>query len=159
MSKINLNKVKTFIGRYPKEIEKLTKGISKKCQVQKVGDAANLKQFGVNKVVLPPGEKTSIRHWHDNQDEFIIILSGQVSLIDDSGEHLMKSGDVAGFKSGDRNGHHFCNKSNENVILFEIGSRIENEIVCYSDFDLMVKIDKEGKAIYSTKEGKIIVKS
>ena len=156
MPKIDLNKVKTFIGRYPKEIEKLTKGTSEKCQVQKIGDAANLKQFGVNRVVLPSGEKTSIRHWHENQDEFVIVLTGQVSLIDDDGEHFMKSGDVAGFKSGDKNGHHFYNKSDENVILFEIGSRSENEIVSYSDFDLMVMIDKNGKAIFSTKKRKYI---
>ena len=72
---------------------------------KKLGDAAGLTQFGVNFLRLPPGAWSSQRHWHTAEDEFVYVLSGEVTLVSDGGDELLRAGDAAGFKAGDTNGH------------------------------------------------------
>jgi uncharacterized cupin superfamily protein len=93
-----------------------------------------------------------MRHWHVNQDEFVIIVEGTVTLIDDDGEHQLHAGDCAGFKAGDANGHHIINKSDEVAILFEIGTRTDIETAYYADHDLMVT-KMGGDYHFTTKNG------
>ncbi len=71
---------------------------------QKLGDAAGLTQFGVNLLVLPPGAWSSQRHWHTATDEFVYVLAGEVTLVTDGGEEILRAGDAAGFKAGDPDG-------------------------------------------------------
>ena len=59
--------------------------------------------------------------------ELVFILEGEVVLIDDSGETVLKPGDAAGFKANDPNGHHLVNRSSRDVLLLEIGSRSKHE--------------------------------
>jgi len=103
---------------------------------QRVGDAAGLTQFGVNRVVLPPGARTALRHWHEAEDEFIIVLSGEVVLREENGDTVLRAGDCAGFKAGVADGHAIENQSDEPAILFEIGTRSPDETVHYPDVDL-----------------------
>lgn len=103
----------------------------------RVGDAAGLTQFGVNLCTLPPGAWSSQRHWHTKEDELIQVVSGEVVLVTDEGEEVLRAGDWAGFKAGDSNGHSFQNRSKENVVLLEIGSRVEGDRAYYSDIDMM----------------------
>jgi uncharacterized cupin superfamily protein len=63
----------------------------------KLGDAAGLSQFGVNVLRLPPGAWSSQRHWHTGGDEFVYVLSGEVVLVTDSREEILRAGDAAGF--------------------------------------------------------------
>jgi Cupin domain len=63
----------------------------------KLGDAAGLTQFGVNLLRLPPGAWSSQRHWHTREDEFVYVLSGEVVLVTDGGEEVLRAGDAAGF--------------------------------------------------------------
>src|SRR5437016_12544030 len=77
----------------------------------KLGDAAELTQFGVNLLRLPPGAWSSQRHWHTGGDEFIYVLSGEVVLLSDAGEEVLHAGDCAGFKANDPNGHCLQNRS------------------------------------------------
>ena len=71
----------------------------------KLGDPAGLSQFGVNLCRLPPGAWSSQRHWHSREDEFVYVLSGEVVLVTDGGEEILRAGDAAGFPAGDTNGH------------------------------------------------------
>ena len=71
-----------------------------------LGDAVGLSQFGVNLLVLNPGDWSAQRHWHQNEDEFVYIVEGEVTLITDEGESLLMAGDIAGFPAGQPNGHH-----------------------------------------------------
>ena len=75
-----------------------------------LGDAAGLTQFGVNLTRLKPGAASSLRHWHENEDELIFVLEGEMVLIEDGGETLLRPGDAAGFKAGVANGHQLVNK-------------------------------------------------
>ena len=105
---------------------------------QAIGDAAGLNDFGVNLLQLPPGAWSSQRHWHSTEDEFTWVVQGEVVLITDDGEEVLRAGDCAGFKAGDANGHHFQNRSNAAATLLEIGSRRPSDDVCsYSDIDML----------------------
>ena len=120
---------------YPEPFYRETEGH----EGQRVGNAAGLTQFGVNRAVLPPGGRTALRHWHEAEDEFVIVMSGEVVLRDDEGETLLCAGDCAGFRAGEANGHAIENRSDEPAVLFEIGARSAEETVHYPDVDLRLE--------------------
>jgi uncharacterized cupin superfamily protein len=111
---------------------------------QRLGDAGGLTQFGVNLLTLPPGAWSSQRHWHSGEDEFVYVLSGEVTLVTDKGEDVLRAGDCAAFPKNDSNGHHLINKSKTNATVLEVGTRAEVDVCQYPDIDLMIdsKIDK-----------------
>lgn len=90
---------------------------------QHLGDAAGLTQFGVNLLTLPPGSWSSRRHWESAEDEFVWVLEGEVVLVTDAGEALLRAGDCAGFAAGVADGHHLQNRSSQPARVLEVGSR------------------------------------
>ena len=99
--------------------------------------AGGLTQFGANHVTLPPGCWASQRHHHSAEDEFVYILSGSPTLIDDNGETPLKAGDSCAHPAGDRNGHHLVNRTDEEVSFLVIGTRNpQNDHCRYPDVDL-----------------------
>lgn len=117
---------------YPEPFRQLAKDRLKR----RLGDAAGLTDFGVNLVRLPPGAWSSQRHWHSHEDEFVYVLDGELVLITDAGEEIMRAGDCAGFPKADRNGHHFINRSKSWATYLEIGSRHDADAVDYPDIDM-----------------------
>lgn len=115
-----------------------------------LGDALGLTQFGVNLVQLAPGAASAQRHWHSKEDEFVVILSGEVALISDGGEQTLKAGDTAGFPAAKADGHHLVNKSVEAAQYLEFGSRIAGDVVEYPDIDLIYHGDT---GIFTDKRG------
>ena len=108
----------------------------------KLGDVAGLTQFGVNLMRLAPGVWTSQRHWHTHEDEFVFVVSGEVVLVEDEGETVLRAGDCAGFKAGVKNGHHIQNRSAAEAVLLEIGSRLPGvDGAEYPDLDMIVTAD------------------
>ena len=103
----------------------------------RLGDAAGLTQYGVNLLRLPPDAWSSQRHWHAREDEFVYVLSGEVTLVTDEGAEILRPGDAAGFKAADSNGHCLQNRSDRDVVVLEIGSRVAGEVAHYSDIDMM----------------------
>jgi uncharacterized cupin superfamily protein len=119
---------------------------------RRLGDAAELTQFGVNLLRLAPGVWSSQRHWHFKQDEFVYVLEGEVVLITNAGEETLKAGDCAGFKAGEEDGHHFQNRSSGDVLLLEVGTRIDGDGAVYPGIDLVYPPD--GKpALYTRRDG------
>jgi uncharacterized cupin superfamily protein len=104
---------------------------------QKLGDVAGLTQFGVNLLTLPPSAWSSQRHWHTHEDEFVYVLSGEVTLETDAGAEVLKAGDCAGFKAGDGDGHCLKNLGDREAVVLEVGSRIEGDVAYYSEIDMM----------------------
>lgn len=102
----------------------------------RLGEAAGLTQFGVNQLRLAPGTWSSQRHWHSHEDEFVLVLSGEVVLVDDGGEVTLRTGDSAGFPAGDRNGHHLQNRSAHEATLLVVGTRHPDDHGEYPDIDL-----------------------
>jgi uncharacterized cupin superfamily protein len=104
---------------------------------QALGDAAGLDQFGVNLLRLPPGSWSSQRHWHTAEDEFLWVLEGEVVLVTDRGEEVLRPGDCAGFKAGVADGHHLQNRSGRPAVILEVGSRRpDQDVTEYPDIDL-----------------------
>jgi uncharacterized cupin superfamily protein len=118
----------------------------------KLGDAAGLSQFGVNLLRLPPGAWSSQRHWHTREDEFVYVLSGEVVLVTDHGEEVLRVGDAAGFPAGDTNGHCLQNRSNADARVLEIGTRVPGETAYYSDIDMVAKSDGN-RGVYTRRDG------
>jgi uncharacterized cupin superfamily protein len=102
----------------------------------RLGDAAGLTQFGVNRLRLPPGTWSSQRHWHAAEDEFVYVLAGEVVLVSDDGEQVLRAGEYAGFPAGRADGHHLQNRSSEEAIVLEVGSRRADDAVDYPGIDL-----------------------
>jgi uncharacterized cupin superfamily protein len=118
----------------------------------RLGEAARLTQFGVNLLRLPPGAWSSQRHWHQREDEFIYVLSGEVVLVTDAGEEVLRAGDAAGFPAGDTNGHCLQNRSDRDAEVLEVGSRVPGEIAYYSDIDMVAPADGQ-PALYTHRDG------
>jgi uncharacterized cupin superfamily protein len=147
MPKVDVDSVAGRKGSgYPAPFHEIAKGRTRK----PLGGAAGLTQFGVNLLTLPPGAASSQRHWHSAEDEFVYVVSGEVMLITDHGEELLRAGDCAGFPKNDENGHQLVNRSNAVAVCLEVGTRSEDDVCTYSDIDM--KIDsKVGR--YTHKDG------
>ena len=105
----------------------------------RLGDAVGLSQFGVNLLRLPAGAWSSQRHWHSAEDEFVWVVEGEVVLIEEGGETILRAGDCAGFKAGVADGHRIENRSDREAVLLEVGSRRPAEDACdYPDIDMIL---------------------
>jgi len=117
-----------------------------------LGDAVGITQFGVNILILPPDCWSAQRHWHQNEDELVYVLSGEVTLVTDEGEQVLQAGSVVGFLAGQENGHHLINRGEQEARLLEIGTRAQNETASYPDIDLMAQIENR-KIHFTNKKG------
>ena len=133
---------------YPKPFDAPLAGRVKRA----LGDPLGLSQFGVNLVTLAPGTWSSQRHWHHEEDEFVFVLEGEVTLVTDEGEQILKPGLAAGFPAGTANGHHLINRSEKPVVYLEVGTRAANEVAEYSDIDMMAR-KEGGRFVFTRKNG------
>jgi uncharacterized cupin superfamily protein len=141
MPKIDIAKVKVSTrSYYPPPFDKLVAGR----ETQRLGDAVGLTQFGVSLVRLKPGAAAGVRHWHENEDEFVYVLEGEATLVEDEGETPLGPGGAAAFKAGVANGHSMVNKSQADVVMLVVGTRAKSERGHYPDVDLAYEFD--GKA-------------
>ena len=123
---------------YPAPFHEIARGRFRR----RLGDAGGLTQFGVNLCRLAPGSASSQRHWHEKEDELVYVLDGEVVLIEDEGETVLRAGDAAAFKAGSGNGHHFLNRSDRDALILEIGTRAVRERAIYPDLDMQLVIDE-----------------
>ena len=149
MPKVDIGKIAidTSTG-YPPPFNKVVEGRSRK----RLGRAAGLTHFGVNICTLKPGAASSQRHWHENEDEFVYVLEGEVVLREDGGDTVLKPGDAAAWKAGVPNGHCLINRSDRDAVFIEVGTRASTERAHYSEIDMMVVRDEKG-ARYTKKNG------
>jgi uncharacterized cupin superfamily protein len=142
MPKIDVDTAPTRFGTgYPEPFKAPCVGRKK----WRLGDAAGLTQFGVNLLRLPPGQWTAHRHWHHFEDEFVYVLEGEVVLVTDASEETLTAGDCAGFKVGDPDGHHLQNRSSQEAVLLEVGSRHPGgDGAEYPDIDLVLPAGGKG---------------
>ena len=103
---------------------------------QRLAPATGLTDFGVSHVVLKPGAWSSQRHWHDGEDEFLVMLSGEAVLAEDDGETVLRPGDCAAWPKGSTNGHHLRNDSGSDCSFIVVGGGV-NTGGGYSDIDML----------------------
>jgi uncharacterized cupin superfamily protein len=149
MPKIDIDKLKvdTYSG-YPEPFRQAVLGRERK----RLGNAVGLDQFGVNLSRLKPGAASSQRHWHQNEDELVYVLEGELVLCEDGGETVLRPGDAAGWKAGVANGHCLINRTSRDAVYLEIGSRAAREVANYPDIDMRAERDDNGMR-YLHKDG------
>jgi uncharacterized cupin superfamily protein len=107
---------------------------------RRLAPATGLSDLGASYVRLEPGAWSSQRHWHDGEDELVIMIAGEAVLIEDSGETILKAGDVAAFPKGVANGHHLVNRSDAPCLFVAISGG-KQAGGAYADIDMMFSAD------------------
>ena len=102
---------------------------------RRLAPAAALADFGVSHVVLTPGGISSQRHWHEAEDEIVVMLAGEAVLVEDGGETVLRPGDIAAFPKGVPNGHHLVNRSGADCVFVAVGKPAASDCH-YPDVDL-----------------------
>lgn len=123
---------------YPKPLDAGFEGRLKRALTETLG----LTQFGVNVTTLEPGAQSAHRHWHVKEDEFVYVLSGELVLITNDGETMLKPGMAVGFPACVPDGHHLVNRCAAPATYLEIGTRSPDEDATYPDVDL--RLEKRG---------------
>jgi uncharacterized cupin superfamily protein len=109
-----------------------------------LGDQVGIARFGVHLERLPPGSRSSHRHWHETEDEFIFVLSGELVLVEDE-EAILAAGDAAAWAAGAPVGHCLENRSSGDAVYLTVGSRSSTGTVHYPDHDIVMRHDAEGR--------------
>ena len=105
---------------------------------QRLGNAGGLKDFGVNLMRLPPGGWSSQRHWHSHEDEFVFVIEGELTLVEDGGETVLRAGDCAAFpRRTPGTVIATINRSDVTAVYLEVGSRSPDDLTTCSDIDMM----------------------
>ncbi|WP_439514403.1 cupin domain-containing protein [Oceanibaculum nanhaiense] len=119
---------------------------------QVLGDPVGLTHFGVARVRLEPGARSALRHWHECEDEFVLVLEGELVLLTDAGETVLKAGMAAGFPAGRDDGHCLINRSSRDAVYLEIGDRQPGDVARYPDHDL-VATEQGGRRHFTRRDG------
>ncbi len=118
MPKINLTSIpETNATGYPSLYADVVAGR----WYRRLAPASGVTDFGASHVTLKPGAWSAQRHWHADEDELVVMLSGEAVLVDDSGETFMRPGDIAAFPKSDSNGHCLRNDSSVDCVYLAIG--------------------------------------
>jgi len=112
--------------------------------LQRLARHAGLTQFGVNLTVMEPGAWSSQRHWHSHEDEFVWVLEGELTLVSDAGQEILRAGDSAAFRHGETDGHHLINKSDRPAKLLEIGTSDPRDRCVYPDIEMVAEPGDKG---------------
>ena len=149
MPKIDIASVKVEVStNYPEPYRSVVAGRAR----QRLGNVVGLDQFGVNLTRLKPGAQSAQRHWHAAEDEFVFVVEGMLVLCENDGETVLEAGEAAGFKAGVANGHCLINRSAQDAVFLEVGTRSGREQVDYPDIDLRFRKDENGMS-YTRKSG------
>ena len=133
---------------YPEPFKSRVSGRRK----QRLGDALGLKNYGVNLTTIPPGAVSALRHWHSHEDEFIYIVSGELTLITSDGEQRLTPGMCAGFPAGKADGHCLVNRTQRDAVYLEVGDRLPEDSVTYPDDDIAGQATPQGRQ-FTHKDG------
>jgi uncharacterized cupin superfamily protein len=117
---------------------------------RRLAPAIGLTRMGASHVVLQPGAWSSQRHWHADEDELLVMLSGEAVLVEDDARTVLRPGDVVGWAAGVENGHHLINESAAecSFIAISAGAAAGGGSGAYSDIDMVFGPDG-----YFTKAG------
>jgi uncharacterized cupin superfamily protein len=134
MPKLNLEDIpQTNATGYPPQYADKVQGR----WYRRLAPTSGISDFGASHVTLKPGAWSSQRHWHEDEDEMVIMIAGEAILVDDSGETSMRAGDVAAFPKNDGNGHVLINRSDTDCVFVAIGRPSETDCH-YPDIDMQL---------------------
>lgn len=134
---------------YPPPFDNATEGRAKR----RLTDPLGLTRMGVNVTEIAPDAKSSIRHWHSHEDEFVLVLEGEVTLVTDAGEQVLSAGMCAGFPTGVADGHCIVNTSGAPAKILEVGTRDMEDEAAYPDVDLHCQPGRYVTPVFTKKDG------
>lgn len=138
MPRIDLSAIaETNRTGYPEPYHKEVAGRWQK----RLGPAAGLTALGATYVRLEPGAWSSQRHWHDSEDEMVVMLEGEAVLVENEGETMLRAGDIAAWPMGSTNGHHLINRSASDCVFVALSAG-ERTAGGYSDIDMVFTDDR-----------------
>jgi uncharacterized cupin superfamily protein len=137
-------------SNYPPAFKPVVEGRFKR----RLSPALGLTNFGVNLTTLQPGASSALRHWHTAQDEFVYVLTGELTLVTDAGTQVLRPGMCAGFPKGKADGHHLVNKTTMPAMYLEVGDRAVPDEARYPDVDLQARAGTApGQFVFTRKDG------
>ena len=122
---------------------------------RRLAPALGLTNFAASHVILKPGAWSSQRHWHDDEDEFLVMIAGEAVLVEDDGRSIISAGDLIGWPKGNTNGHHLINESDADCVFVVVGGGAHRPTDGaprgggYSDIDMLFA----GGGGYTRKDG------
>jgi uncharacterized cupin superfamily protein len=119
-------------------------------------DAGGLTQFGAHVVTLQPGSRSSDRHWHEAEDEFLYVLEGEAVVVEEDGEHAIGPGDAACWRAGEANAHCVLNRSATPCTFLVVGTRAEREVQRYPDLGRTTYIDGKAWRVTDDRSGEVL---
>jgi len=132
------------------------RGTEEQAQRLQYSDAGGLTQFGAYLETLQPESRSSERRWHEEQDEFHYMLSGEATVIEEDGAHLLHSGDAACWPAGTANAHQVVNRSGAPCTFLIFGTRMAHDVTHYPDVGKIL-YDEGGRwRLHRTDDGSLI---
>ena len=119
-----------------------------------LSDAGGLTQYGAYLETLQPGGKSSDRHWHEKEDEFIYVVSGEATVEDD-GEHVLHPGDAACWPAGVPIAHQVVNRSQTPCSYLIVGTRVTHDVCHYPESGRVLHTEGEDWRI-EARDGKVL---
>lgn len=118
-------------------------------------DSGGLTQFGAFVEILAPGARSSHLHWHEDEDEMVYMLEGEVVLIEGDTEEPLAAGEAATFPAGQPVGHRMENRSDSPARYLVIGTRAPRDRVHYPGKDRVLHVERSGGGArrWSTESG------
>lgn len=111
-------------------------------QTKWIGEAGGLTQFGALIEILPPGSRSSIKHWHSAEDELVYVLEGEITVVEGETQTLLRPGDAATFKAGVPVGHYLHNRSPAPTRCLIVDTRAPVDTITYPDHDRVLLRDR-----------------
>ena len=122
-----------IIRKEQSAVDRQTRDAFGSSETQRTSETGGLTQFGAFVQVLVPGARSSNRHWHEKEDEFLYVLSGEVTVTENDGEHVLHPGDSACWPAGTPNAHHVRNQSGGPCSYLIVGTPLTHDICHYPD--------------------------
>ena len=132
------------------------RGTEERAERLQYSDAGGLTQFGAYVETLQPGSRSSDRHWHEEEDEFLYMLSGEATVIEEDGAHLLHPGDAACWPAGTANAHQVVNRSGAPCTYLIFGTRMAHDIVHYPDVGKILYDEGGTWRLHRTDDGSLI---
>ena len=123
------------------------------CRTTFLSEAGGLTQFGANLEVLSPGGRSALPHWHAEEDEFVYVIEGTVTLTEGDTETVLSPGAAACFRAGDPAGHCLENRGNRDATYLVVGTRSARDRVTYPRHDRVLIRDGDARR-FETMDGK-----
>lgn len=132
------------------------RGTEERAERLQYSDTGGLTQFGAYVETLQPGSRSSERHWHEEEDEFLYMLSGEATVIEEDGAHLLHPGDAACWPAGTANAHQVVNRSDAPCTYLIFGTRMAHDIVHYPDVGKILYDEGGTWRMHRTDDGSLI---